>query len=479
MPDATAATDLLYRPVTELARMVREGEITARELVETSLARIEAVDDRVNAFTTLDGERALEAADAVGPADPRPFAGVPIGIKDLFTSLAGVPQSQGSAWANFTPEHDNNPVRRIKEAGFIPVGVTAPPEFGIVPVTESRRFGPTRNPWNLDHTPGGSSGGSGAAVAAGMVPIAHATDGGGSTRIPAACCGLVGLKPQRGRISKAPELGDSFLSIDGVVSRTVAETAALLDILAGPELGDATWAAPPAEPFAGQAARDPGRRRIAMTTVPPLEADIDPRVSAATREAADLLASLGHDVEELENPPWAIPGILDLFTMLWCGLIGMGIGFGTVLAGREPTDEDIEPLSMAIYRRGREMDAITYETAMTQLKGIARMMIGGFSAYDAVLSPVLAGRPARIGQIDTSSEDPWGTFADTARYVPFTAGANLTGQPAISLPVFQWDDGMPLAVQLFGRPAEEGVLLSLAAQVEAARPWADRRAPLD
>src|SRR3954466_2705746 len=265
MPDA----DLMFRSVTDLAGLVRTGEVSARELVETSLRRIEQLDGQLSAFIDVDGERALQEAEQVGSGDPRPFAGVPIAIKNNRAVKGWRLTHACDLMRDHVADYDHNVTRRFKDAGFIIVGTTNLPEYGILPVSEPRHQ-ISRNPWDTDHTPGGSSGGSGAAVAAGMVPIAHGNDGGGSTRIPAACCGLVGLKPQRGRISLAPELGEAFLVQDGVLTRTVAETAQLLDILSGHVLGDSSWAPPPAEPFAAQAARDVARRRIAVTTLSPI-----------------------------------------------------------------------------------------------------------------------------------------------------------------------------------------------------------------
>ena len=261
--------------------MVRDGEVTSRELVEASLARIEAT-EALNHWTLLDADAALAAADAVGPGDERPFAGVPLAIKDLFAPVAGLRMAQGSdLLGDFTPDYDYALVRRFREAGFVLVGKTQTPEFGILPVTEPRRFGPARNPWDPERTTGGSSGGSAGAVASGCVPVAHASDGGGSIRIPAACCGLVGLKPSRGRISRAPDLGDHLLSTDGALARTTADAAALLDVMAGHEPGDATWAPPPEEPFAEHARRDPGKLRVALTFDMPIESELDPSASAA------------------------------------------------------------------------------------------------------------------------------------------------------------------------------------------------------
>ncbi len=254
-------SDLMFRPATELAAMVRSGEVSSRELVETSLARIEQLNPELNAFVEIDGERALATAEQIKAGDERPFAGVPIAIKNN-RPVAGLKATIGcSLLADHVADHDCNITRRFKEAGFVIVGTTTLPEYGILPVSEARLFGPTRNPWDLERTPGGSSGGSAAAVASGMVPVAHGNDGGGSIRIPAACCGLVGLKLARGRISAAPERGEAPLDVDGVLTRTVGDTAAILDVLAGYELGDATWAPPPSEPFA--AAAGTGARQAA------------------------------------------------------------------------------------------------------------------------------------------------------------------------------------------------------------------------
>ena len=280
----------MFRSVIELAAHVRGGELSASELVEEALWRIDELEPEVNAFTHIAYESALAAAEDIGPGDPRPFAGVPIAIKDN-RPVKHMPLTMCSdLFGDFVPRHDAFFVRRLREAGFVIVGKTTLPEMGILPTTESRRFGPTRNPWAPDRTPGGSSGGSGAAVAAGMVPIAHANDGGGSTRIPAACCGLVGLKAARGRVSAGPDAGQSFLVGDGVLTRTVADTAALLDVLAGYEPGDANWAPPPSAPFAELAARRPRRLRIGLALTPPLEgATLDPACAIAAHDAAALL----------------------------------------------------------------------------------------------------------------------------------------------------------------------------------------------
>lgn len=465
----------MFTPVTELAASVRSGELSSRELVDVSLRRIDAFGPQVNAFVDVDHEGARTAADAIGADDERPFAGVPIAVK-ANRAVAGLRLTLGSDFmGDFTPAHDHNVVRRLRAAGFVIVGTTCLPEWGISPVTESRRFGATRNPWDLARTPGGSSGGAAAAVAAGLVPIAHGNDGGGSLRIPAACCGLVGLKPQRGRVSHAPEVGEQFLVQDGVLTRTVRETALLLDVLAGPEIGDASWAPPPDEPFADSAAREPGRLRIGITTAMPLlEAELHPACERAAHDAAALLRELGHEVEEV-TPPWRAPGLLQLFAAAFGPAVCAQIAFAALLAGRDPTQDDVEPLSWALWERSKGIDSVNAQLAALRLQGLGRQIVSWAEPYDAILTPALAQPPVPIGELDPCGPGPMDTFARGGHFTPYTAISNVTGSPAISLPLYEHEDGLPLAVQLIGRPAQEGALLALAAQVEAAHPWGDRR----
>jgi amidase len=470
-------TDLLFRPATELAHLIREGELSARELVETALERIEALEPELNAFTHLDPEGALAAAELVRPGDERPFAGVPIGIKDA-AEVSGWPFTLGSdVFGDFVPPYDTFVVRRLREAGFVLVGKTSLPEFGILPVTEPRRFGPTRNPWDTERTPGGSSGGAGAAVAVGMLPLAHGSDGGGSIRIPAACCGLVGLKPSRGRVSRGPAQGEDFLVQDGVLTRTVGETAELLDVVAGYEPGDGSWAPPPSESFATAAGRDPGRLRIGFTTDGAIRAELHPQCERALRDAAELLAALGHEVEEIDAP-WGGQDLLRVFTLVFGTPVAMGVFFGAEVTGREPSEELVEPLTWTIWNGIRERTALDYMLARTQLSAVSRGIVALWNDLDVVMTPALAQRPVRIGEIDACSDDPWADFRRSGEFTPYTAVFNVTGQPAISLPLFHGEDGLPLGVQLAGRPADEATLLSLGAQLEAARPWADRRPEL-
>jgi amidase len=307
-----------------------------------------------------------------------------------------------------------------------------------------------------------------------MLPFAHGNDGGGSLRIPASCCGLVGLKPQRGRVSHAPELGEQFLVQDGVLTRTVAETATLLDVLAGTEHGDASWAPPPPEPFAAAAARDPGRLRIAMTWSPSLgDVAVDRDCVGAVTETGLLLEALGHEVVPAD-PPWGGDGLLDLFGALFGPAVSSQIAAAGMLAGREPAEADMEPLSWWVWRRAKALDAVSANLAAVRMQTLARAVVTWAHPYDAILSPTLAESPVPLGTIDPFGPEPALTFARGAAFTPFTAISNVTGSPAISLPLAVHPGGLPLGVQLVGRPAGEGPLLALAAQLEAARPWSDR-----
>ncbi|MDX6687577.1 MAG: amidase [Baekduia sp.] len=474
-----AGAELLFRPVHELAAQVRAGTISARELVSASLDRIAELNPSLNAFVDVFAEDALAEADAIGPGDPRPFAGVPIAIKNN-RAVAGRRLTFASNFAgDFLAPYDHNVVARLKAAGFVIVGTTTLPEWGILPTTETARFGATRNPWDQSRTPGGSSGGSAAAVASGMVPIAHANDGGGSTRIPAACCGLVGLKPQRGRISSAPEAGHVFLVADGVLTRTVRETAEVLDVLAGPELGDMTWAPPPAQPFAQAAGRKPGRMRIAMSTLSPVPgAPVDPVCVQAVQDAAGLLESLGHEVVEAD-PPWAQAELSRVFTASFGPAVCTQIRLAEMLAGRQATAADMEPLSWALFELCRSINSVDALLAEFQLHGVGRALIQWVAQYDALLTPTLAEAPLPLGTLNPlDADDPMGAFTRSASFTPFTPPCNISGQPAISVPLYERADGLPLAVQLIGQPAEEGALLALAAQLEDAHPWAERRPTL-
>ena len=470
--------ELMFLPALEQARLVREGEVTARELVEASLDAIENLDGELNAFVMTTADQALAAADAVQADDPRPFAGVPIAIKDLIAMTAGVRTTFGmKASGDYVPDHDSHTYRRMRDAGLIMVGKTSTPEMGILPVTEPERFGPTRNPWDTGRTPGGSSGGSAAAVAAGMTAIGYANDGGGSIRIPASCCGLVGLKPSRGRVSPGPtwtELVAGF-AVEGVVTRTVADTAAALDVMAGPEAGDPYWAPPPSAPFAQSVGRDPGKLRIAYSAEAPNKADVHPHCVAAVEEAAGLLESLGHEVEET-NYDFDGDAYVENFVKVWLGVTGDEIRDYEELFGHAVDRDQLEPLTRQMLETAEMVTATDYLHSLGWLRKLSRQVVGMWDDIDVLLMPTLAQPPIPIGALlPEEGQPPIQMLLNSGAWVPFTPVWNVTGQPAVSVPLVQSPDNLPIGIQLIGAPAGEEGLIALASQLEAARPWADRR----
>ena len=472
-----AMDDLHFRTVVQSAALVRGGDASARELVTAALERIERLDPEVNAFVDADAERALTDADAVLPGNGQPYAGVPIAVK-ANVAVAGRPLTMGSALLrDHRADHDAFLVSRLRRAGFVVVGMTNLAEFGILPTTEPRHGGPTRNPWDRSRTPGGSSGGSAAAVAGGLVPAAHGNDGGGSLRIPAACCGLVGLKPSRGRISQGPASGGSLLGVEGVLTRTVADTAVLLDVLAGYEVGDAVWAPRPAEPYAAAVSRDPGRLRIAVTSRNYLDVAVTHDVERTLGEVAVRLEALGHEVVE-DTPPLPDAAMLDLFLTVFGPQIATGIAAAEGAAGRPATDDEVEPLSRAVLDRAAAVPSHAYLAAVAALQRLARRVVAFFAGYDVLLTPTLARSPLPIGDLHGCGPEPLDDLRRSGTFAPFTALFNVTGQPAISVPAGSGDDGLPTAVQLVGRPLAEETLLQVAAQLESAHPWT-AAAPLD
>jgi amidase len=447
-----------------LAEAVRRREVAPAELVESAARRLEAVEPRLRAFVTTCVDEAL--AEARGPLPDGPFTGVPIAIKDL-TDTRGLRTTYScKAFAEHVPAHDAGVVRRLRAAGFVVIGKTNTPEFGSTAVTESELNGACRNPWDLARTPGGSSGGAAAHVAAGVLPLAHGSDGGGSIRIPASCCGLVGLKPSRGRVSAAPH-GDGALPLgqNGPIAWTVRDAAAFLDIVSGYEPGDSFRAAPPERPYAEEAGADPGPLRIAVTVEPPLPYPVDATCAGAALDAALLLAQLGHEVVE-STPPWSDDGLLDRFGFLW--------RMGPAVYG-VPLDR-LEPLNRALTEAAQATSALDYLGAILALQRYGRRVVAFWDDVDVVLTPTLAKPPVPVGWV-TGPEDPWEQFRRAAEFTPFTAAANLTGQPALSVP-FAAADGLPVGVQLVGRVGDEATLIRLAAQLEEARPWTGRRPPV-
>jgi amidase len=460
--------ELAFASALELAELVRRRQVTPTELVAGYVERIEELDSDLNAFVTTCYEEGLEEArqaeDATGALPP--FHGVPLPIKEL-TDTAGIRTSYSSrAFAEHVPSADAAVVRRLRDAGFIVMGKTNAPEFGSIPVTESELHGACLNPWNTALTPGGSSGGAAAAVAAGLAPAAHGTDGGGSIRIPASCCGLFGLKPARGRVSNAPYAdGSVALGGSGPITRTVADAAALLDAMAGYEWGDPNWAPTPERPFLEEVDDEPKRLRIAFTTAPPVDVSVDSTCARAAQEAAALLADLGHHVDEA-TPEWRSDEFESLFLRVW--------QMGPALYPADPLL--FEPLNRAFVERAHETSSVEYGHAVMRLQRSCRPILAFWADYDVVLTPTLAQRPVPVGWL-FEGDDPWEWIDRAIQFTPFTPLVNVLGVPAVSLPLSQTDDGIPVGVQLIGRPADEATLLRVSAQVERARPWRDRRPP--
>jgi amidase len=441
-----------------LAARVRAGEVSARELTEEAIRKIEATNPQFNFLVTDSFEQALSATPADGP-----FAGVPMLVKDL-AETAGIRTTFSSrAFADYVPASDSATVRRIKDAGFVILGKSNTPEFGITAVTESDLNGACRNPWDPERTPGGSSGGAAAAVAAGAIPLAHGSDGGGSIRIPASCCGLFGIKPSRGRVSPAPFVSGSLeLSQSGPISVSVRDAAAFLDVLAGYEAGDAHWAPPPARPFLDEVGADPGQLRIAFTAEPAIPYPVEPALVEVTRAAADALAALGHDVIEA-TPPWVDEAALSAFAKLW-----------QLTPALYPVQDESQlmPINQALAQAARETSSVVFAQAVAALQRAARRIVAFWDDVDIVLTPGLAKLPVPIGWV-FEPEDPWEQFARGGEFTPFTPIVNVTGQPAAAVP-FDIVDGLPVGVQLIGPPAGEAVLFRLAAQLEEAHPWRQR-----
>jgi len=452
----------------EQAAAVRRGETSPAELVEHYAERIARLDGGIGAFARTTLEQARE--QAAGPLPEGPLSGVPIGVKDLNLTQGVVTEFGSRAFAGFVPPVDDHVVTKMRDAGLISLGKTSTPELGLPCYTETEVGPPARNPWDTSRSAGGSSGGAGAAVAAGLLPLAQGSDGGGSLRIPGSVNGLVGLKPARGRISSGPVLGDvTGLAVNGPLARTVRDAAALLDVLAGPMPGDPHWAPPPDEPFLAACERPPGRLRVGRTREPIVPgAVVHPHVVAAYEQACDLLAELGHEVEDVP-PPYG-PELLPQFQVLWAVSAA-----GTPL---QPEQERLlRPLTRWLREQGRATSAPQFTAALSALQGATRRGVTATAAYDVLLLPTLAQPPAPLGWF-SDGVDPEEEFARMSRWTPFTAIFNTTGQPAVSLPLSTSPDGLPIGVMLVGRPAGEAALLSLSAQLEAARPWAHRHPAL-
>ena len=479
MPDELGGMD-----ATAQAELVRSGEASPAELVEAAIARAEAVNPELNAVIHVFYDRARE--QAAGELPDGPFRGVPFLIKDLGAGgLAGDPMHMGMRVlkeADFRLPVDTFLGLRFRDAGLVTIGKTNTPELGIQPTTEPVAYGPTRNPWDPGRTAGGSSGGSAAAVAAGIVPFAHASDGGGSIRIPAACCGVVGLKTTRQRITQGPLIGDfaGGLAIDFAITRSVRDAAALLDTVAGAAPGDPYVAPQPQRPYREELAHESGGLRVGALTEPVLDLDVDPAVVEPVHETLEALEALGHSITG-EAPPLPDPAAAG-FDPRWAFQVRYDAAQAATLAqlgvvlGRTLGSDDVEPLTWAMAKAGRERSSADFLSAVGLHQATSRMIAAWFDAgHDLLVTPTLAELPPPLGTFDQSGPDPLDAFRRGEPMGVFTALFNITGQPAISLPLHSSDDGLPIGVQLVAPYGREDLLIRVAAQLERAHPWAERR----
>lgn len=471
--------ELAWLDATAMAELVARGEVTPAELVAAAIDRAKELNPRLNAIIHQFYEQAVDEAD--GELPDGPFRGVPFLRKDLGAALAGEPLHMGSQVlkdVDFRSPFDSTLALRFRSAGLVTIGKTNTPEFGIVPTTEPVAYGPSRNPWDLERSPGGSSGGSGAAVAAGIVPMAHANDGGGSIRIPASVNGLVGLKPSRARVSEAPVAGDTMSGLvsEFAVTRSVRDAAALLDWVSGPEPGDPYAAIPPERPYVEELKRDPGKLRIALLTEPLTDDSFAPEVVAAAEEVAHKLEGLGHEVERPDLS--AAGGGVDLFPTFmtrWAAGEALTANMIEQMIDRDLSADEVEPLTWALIERGRRESAAEYLDAISKHQFLARIVAGLYEGgIDLLMTPTVGQLPQLLGSYDDSGPDPMEAMITARGFASFTGMFNATGQPAISLPLAE-HDGLPVGIQFAAPIWREDLLIRLAAQLEQALPWAGRR----
>ncbi len=468
--------ELTWLDATALAALVRRGEVTPLELVDAAIDRIERINPQLNAVITPMFAEARATAASELPDGP--FRGVPFLLKDLLAAYKGTRMTCGSSYLrDFIPNHDSELVARHKRAGLIVTGKTNTPELGIMPTTEPRLFGATRNPWDPTRTPGGSSGGSAAAVAAGLVPMAHANDGGGSIRIPASCCGLFGLKPTRARNPVGPDFGDMFggLVAEHAVTRSVRDSAALLDATSGPAIGDPYAAPPPSGPFLDEVGAPPGRLRIGFITSSPVGVPIHPDCIAAVEDAAKLCEQLGHHIEETALTMINGEMLTNAFMTIWAAGNAWMVDSFSYAVGRKHDALELEPATQALIDMGRRRTAPDYLLAVQMLQVYSRRVAALFQDFDVLLTPTLGEPPVPLGTFDSTADEPMKGMQRSVAFVPFTPLFNATGQPAMSVPLYWNAEGLPVGTHFVGRFGDEATLFRLAAQFEAACPWSDRR----
>lgn len=473
---------------TAQAGLVSSGELSPSELVEAAITRAEQVNPEINAIIAPLYDEAK--ASAQGELPEGPFQGVPFIFKDLGAGLAGQPFHMGNRVLkeiNFTVPFDTHLGSRFRDAGLVTIGRASTPEFGILPTTEPDCYGPSKNPWDTTRSTGGSSGGSAAAVAAGIVPMAHASDGGGSIRIPASACGLFGLKATRARISQAPLNGDTMsgLTTELVVAKSVRDVATMLDWVHGPVAGDPYGCPEPEHPYAEDLKIDPGKLRIGLLSEPMTGDVLDDEILDAARATGLKLEALGHEVIEIEAPGGGDGDQLyETFITRWAAGMSQTVSVLGAIIGREMTADDVEPLTWALAERGRTQSGAEYLGAIQQHQVLARIIAGIYRSelnpdgFDLVMTPTLATLPPKLGFFDDSGPDPMAAMDRARGYANFTGGFNATGQPAMSVPTEVSAEGLPIGIQLAAPMWREDLLLQVAAQLEKAHPWADRRAPV-
>ena len=472
---SSLADDTRWLDATAQSELVASGKVSPLEMVNAAIERVERYDSKLNALTYRWFEDARQLAASNNLPDG-PFRGVPYLLKDLYAAEAGKPLSNGSKAyksANYVSTEDTTLVARYKAAGLISIGRGNSPEFGSVPVTEPEAWGPTRNPWDLTRTSGGSSGGSASAVAAGIVPIAHASDGGGSIRIPAACCGLVGLKVSQGRISMGPYRDESNLGVEHCVSRTVRDSARLLDATHGPGIGDVIIAPTPRRPFIEEVGADPGRLRIGMLDFNPRGGDVHADCVEGVHKTAKLLESLGHHVEPGFPDIFSDNEIGRAFSMLWSTNMGTAIRRFSDALGREMTPDDIEAMNWAQAEFAKGVNGVDFSLAQASSILFRRAIQSWWTqGWDLLLTPTLAAPPLPIGSMPNNPARPMTPLMTAGAWVSFTSQFNISGQPAISLPLHRNADGLPIGMQLVAAYGREDVLIRVASQLEQAAPWA-------
>ncbi|ORW10114.1 amidase [Mycobacterium kyorinense] len=474
---SSLADETRWMDATDQARLVANGDVTPGELLEAAIERIERTNPPLNAVVIEWFDHARQVA-----ADPNlphgPFRGVPFLLKDLYTSFTGQTLSNGNVAlkeARKIDTADTTLVARFKAAGLVIAGRTNTPEAGSLPTTQPLAWGATRNPWALDRTPGGSSGGAAAAVAVGMVPFANASDGGGSIRIPASCCGVLGLKPSQGRITVGPARAEAGLGVELCVSRTVRDTAGLLDAVRGPGIGDSVIAPPPERPYLEEVGKDPGRLRIGLLDVHPRGDFLHQDCVTAVRAAASMLEGLGHIVEPAWPTCLADTTLPQKFMALWATGMAMAVrGFGETL-GREMTKDDVEPVNWALVEQAQRLTAVDYAAAQAAGWTFRRALQQWWAdGWDLLLTPTVAEPPLPLTEFENDPEHPTAPMRRAGQFAAFTPPFNMSGQPAISLPLHRNAEGLPIGVQLAAAYGREDVLIRVASQLESAHPWSSQ-----